>query len=85
MAWGVNLSSWNDSVDLANIEAFFHGEIPDNCFFMTTWHDDEPLEVVFWFAKMNAFHPTVEIENILILQIGGERREKELVLTYARA
>jgi hypothetical protein len=70
LAWGVECSSWDDSVDLANLEAHDFGEIPDESDVMTTWHDDEPLREVFWFAKNSAEHPTVGIENTLILHLG---------------
>jgi hypothetical protein len=70
MAWGVECSSWDDSVDLANLEQFDFGEIPDAEFVMTTWHRDEPLEDVFHFAKFAANHPTVEVENLVVLDIG---------------
>jgi hypothetical protein len=70
LAWGVECSSWDDSVDLANLEAYDFGEIPEESDVMTTWHDDEPLREVFWFAKNSAEHPTVGIENTLILHLG---------------
>src|SRR5215213_4311350 len=67
MAWGENCSSWDDSVDVANLEEFNFGEIPDDRFIMTTWHTDEPLREVFWFSKHNATHPTVEIDRTVLL------------------
>src|SRR4051812_47720858 len=51
MAWGPNCSSWDDSVDIANLEEFAYGEIPDDRFVMTTWHSNESLRDVFWFSK----------------------------------
>jgi hypothetical protein len=39
MAWGPGCSSWDDSVDMANIEQFEFKEVPKNKFVMTTWHD----------------------------------------------
>jgi len=42
-AWGFDCSSWDDSVDYANLSAFNFGEIPEDAFVMTTWHADEPL------------------------------------------
>lgn len=70
MAWGPECSSWDDSVDMANLEGFNFGEIPDESFVMTTWHDSEPLEEVFWFARYSAIHPVIELENTLILHVG---------------
>jgi hypothetical protein len=69
MAWGCDCSLWDDDVDEANGETFNWGEIPDNKFVMTTWHEDEALDEVLWFAKFAANHPNVEISNVLILHI----------------
>ena len=35
---------------------------------MTTWHEYEPLQEDFWFAKETAHHPKVKLDNILVLQ-----------------
>lgn len=85
MAWGLGCSTWDDSVDFANLAAFNYGDIPDDESVMTTWHEDEPLSEVFGFAKNSAFHPTVELCNTLILQISSESKEKELLSEYVGA
>jgi hypothetical protein len=85
MAWGINCSSWDDSVDIANIKAFEHGEIPEDSFIMTTWHEDEPMQEAFWFAKNCAIHSTVKLENTVILHISTQSRERELLDAYAGA
>jgi hypothetical protein len=77
MAWGADCSSWDTSVDEANMRRFDYGDIPDDDFIMTTWHDDEPLAEVIWFAKVAAHHSTVEIDNVLFLHIGAEDRQAE--------
>ena len=85
MAWGVECSSWDDSVDFANLELFDYGEIPDEDFVMTTWHVSEPLEEVFFFAKNCAIHSAVNIENVLILHFGTKYGESELLGKYELA
>ena len=85
MAWGVDCSSWDDSVDMANLEEFMFGEIPEDRFVMTTWHADEPLTEVFWFSKNNAYHPTVELQRTVLLHISDENQEQELLAAYAEA
>lgn len=82
MAWGNECSSWDDSVDIANLEEFNFDEIPEAKFVMTTWHEKVPLKEVFWFAKHNAFHPTVDLENTLILDISSANREKQFLVEY---
>ncbi|MBK8285098.1 MAG: hypothetical protein IPK97_09545 [Ahniella sp.] len=85
MAWGRECSSWDDSVDMANIEQFTFGEIPEDKFIMTTWHANDPLSEVFWYAKNNAFHPTVELKGTVLVHISAENRERELLVAYAEA
>jgi len=85
MAWGKNCSSWDDSVDSANLAEFNFGDIPEDKFVMTTWHEKDSLSDVFWFSKTNAFHPTVELQNTVILHISRNNRENELLAGYASA
>lgn len=75
MAWGVGCSSWDDSVDLANLEPFGFEEIPDEAFVMTTWHESETLEEVFDFSQRHV----ANIRPILVLQINGVDKERQLV------
>jgi len=83
MAWGNKCSSWDDSVDNANLEEYNFEEIPENKFVMTTWHEDEPLKEVFFFAKHNGFHSEVELENTLLLHVSNTNKEKEFKNEYA--
>ncbi len=85
MAWGHKCSSWDDSVDMANLENFDFKKVPDDKFVMTTWHEDEPLKEVFWYSKFNAFHPTKDIENALLIHISKENKESILISNYNNA
>lgn len=85
MAWGKNCSSWDDSVDMANIILFLDEKTPDDKFVMTSWHDNEPLEQVFWFAKNCAHHPTVELKETLIIHISKINKEQLLISKYQNA
>lgn len=85
MAWGVGCSSWDDSVDWANHDVTGLDDIPDDQFVMTTWHDDEPLVETFWFAGFTAHHPTVSLEEVIIIDIGPTSRETEMREAYAAA
>lgn len=46
MAWGHKCGEWDSSVDEANLTIFGYGEIPDDDYLMTTWHENEPLQVL---------------------------------------
>jgi hypothetical protein len=85
MAWGQDCSSWHDSVDHANLSAFSFGEIPEDAFVMTTWHPDEPLSEVLWFAAHAALHPSVTLERTLIVHISSEERRVELLRAFQQA
>lgn len=85
MAWGLHCSSWDDSVDMANLAEFNFGEIPEDKFIMTTWHESDRLDEVFWYAKNNAFHPVAPLASTILLHISAESREQELLAAYAAA
>jgi len=81
MARGDECSRWDDSVDYANLEAFDYGDIPDERFVMTTWHERQSLAEVFWFAAHCAYHPTIELATV-ILDIAAAPREAEIRTLY---
>ena len=96
-AWGLKCSEWDDSVDYANIEQFDHGEIPEQEFVMTTWHEDEELSEVFAFAKFLMPEQTIKklddkfgehtipYKKVLLLHIGSEQKEHQFSELYQLA
>lgn len=84
-AWGKNCSSWDDSVDFANIEQFNYEPIPPESFVLTTWHENESLEEVMFFIKHIAAHESHHLENVVLLNISSENRSAEFGLMYAKA
>jgi len=85
MAWGNKCASWDTSVDLANLEIFDFGDIPDNEFVSTTWHDDEQLSEVFWYSKNCAFHSTVDLNNTVVLHLSAASKSEQYAKDYANA
>ncbi len=85
MAWGEDCTSWDDSVDWSNIAMFDFGDIPAEEFVMTSWHDSEPLKEVFWFAKECALHPTVKLNNVLILHVGADDKHAKFETMFEKA
>ena len=85
MAWGEGCSSWDDSVDYANLEAFDYGDIPDDRFVMTTWHERQTLLDVVWQAQFACQHGTVELDESLIVHIGVHDRSEEFFGLWAAA
>lgn len=85
LAWGLDCETWHDKVDEANLAAFNFQEIPDDDFIMTTWHADEPLREVMWFAVHAACHPTISLDHTIIVHISDEERGVELLKTFRQA
>jgi hypothetical protein len=86
MAWGDDCSLWDDSVDVANLEAHNWEDIPDDRSVVTTWHEKESLSDVFWYANYSTFHPPeVPLEHLIILDITGKSRELTMKKLFARA
>ena len=85
MAWGRECSTWDDSVDWANIDRFGERPIPHDEFVVTSWHEDESLSEVFCFAKTLAKHPSVDLDQTIILDISAASRRDELLSLYDAA
>lgn len=85
MAWGVESSSWDDTVDWANHKVTGLDDIPDDLFVMTTWHECEPLAETFWYAGNVAHHPTVSLDHLAIIDIGPSEREEEMLSGFRSA
>lgn len=85
MAWGLNCSSWDDSVDWANIEQFAFEEIPAESFVLTSWHENDSLEEVMHFCKHFAVHPSVALPTTLLLQISLEAQKEKVSLLHGSA
>jgi hypothetical protein len=84
-AWGIECSSWDDSVDYANLEEFSYGDIPEDRFVMTSWHEDDTLDEVIEFVKHSPVHPTIVLTEALILDISRKDHEAEVIGAWERA
>lgn len=85
LAWGSECEAWHDAVDAANYGLFEFKSIPDERLIATTWHHDEPLSEVFWFAKKQAFHPEVELRRTVLLHVSRVPQERKFLGEYAAA
>lgn len=83
MAWGIDCQAWHDSVDWAVLEDFDFGDIPDDRFVMTTWHDKEPLAEALWFAGNCATHPDVELDTTLLVHVAAEAASARIMETFS--
>jgi hypothetical protein len=80
-AWGLSCSSWDDSVDIAEIEL---RQNTSDYEVITTWHDDEILTDVFKFAKM-VIHEDYVLSNTLIIHVSNKSNKKKLIAEYEHA
>lgn len=83
VAWGVQCEAWHDTVDWTILEKFEFEVVPDEHFIMTTWHDNEPLSEAFWFAGQCASHPTIALQETLLIDVAAAPRERELLESFA--
>ena len=87
MAWGSDCQNWHDAVDRVNIDEFAPGDIPDDKFIMTTWHEKESLENVFWFAQFCAefSYNQTKLSRTLIVHISAQDRKSEMLDLFERS
>jgi hypothetical protein len=85
LAWGRECTAWEEAVQEANQEAFDYEDIPEDSLVMTTAHEDEDVEEVFWFARHRAAHPACPLNRVLILHIAAQPRKEELEAAWADA
>ncbi len=85
LAWGTDCESWHDAIDDAYLEATNYEDVPDQQRVIATWHEDEELSEVFWFASHRAVHPAHELRDILILHIADAPRREQLEAEFRDA
>ena len=85
LAWGIDCTSWDDSVDYAFLEHYNYGEYPEDKFVMTTWHDGGSLQETIEFAKFCTKYSDVKLDDILVLDFGTQERENLVEELYSKA
>ncbi|MGE0829282.1 MAG: hypothetical protein AB7O04_08025 [Hyphomonadaceae bacterium] len=85
MAWGKNCKAWHTSIDDANLTIFNCQEVPDDDFVITTWHDNETLEEVFWFSHSCAMHPSLELAKTYIVHVSHNDLSIEMLRAFREA
>ena len=85
LAWGEDAEAWAEAVLEASQEAFNYEDIPEERLVVTTSHEDEDLEEVFWFARHRAAHPACTLNRTLVVQVGTSPRREALEAAWASA
>ena len=84
LAWGADCEAWRDAIDDAALEAHDY-DVPDESKVLSTSHEDEDLEEVFWFARHRAAHPHALLDAVLILHIAEQPARERMMAAYAQA
>jgi len=82
---GHECSSWDGSVDHANLDALDYGDVPGDKFVRTTWHDKEPLSELLWFAAHGAAHSDVPLDLLVLVDIARNADESGIMEAFAEA
>jgi hypothetical protein len=84
-AWGKDCAAWEEAVQEALQEACDYEDIPEERLVLTTSHEDEDLEEVFWFARHRAAHPACPLNRVLIVNVAVQGRKEELESAWTDA
>lgn len=82
LAWGRDAAGWSEAVDDAASEAHDYEDVADELSVMTTAHDDDEMEEVFWYAKRRAVHRALQLGTTMIIHIADEAREEDVRALY---
>ncbi len=88
LASGPDCSSWDDSVDYAMIARQPDlDETPDDEFVMTTWHNNQTLEDVFWQAQFVALlsYDDIELNQTVLVDVSRVAREHEMLALWEQS
>lgn len=85
LAWGINSSTWDDSVDMAFIGSDPEFNPPVERLVMTTWHDDETIDDVVSFALLNTSFGLHGFSDFLALMSGDNSEIESAVLAAIRS
>ncbi len=85
LAWGKECASWNEAVEDAALEAFDYEDVAPEQTVLTTAHEDDDLDEVFWFARHRASHPALRFSTAVILHLAMRGRPDELLAQFADA
>ena len=88
MAWGKDCTHWPDELRAANLAAFSATEteeVPDASLVIATAHPTENLTDLFWFARYTAMHPCHQLDEVVLIHVGPEDREREYTAAFESA
>ncbi len=84
IAWGIDATNWDTSVDYAFIASDPNYDPPDERFLMTTWHDNESISELVWFACNGTNFGLHEFRDYMFILIGEDTAIESELLTSLR-
>jgi hypothetical protein len=84
LAWGKDCAAWHEALDDAFLEATNYEDVPAERALISTWHEDDDLDEVFWFARHRAAH-AADLKQTLILHIADTPRREALEAQFRAA
>lgn len=93
LAWGKDADVWSEAVDDAAVEALdaagpatgSDDDSADERVVITTSHEDEELDELFWFARHRASHPALTLNKTLIVHVAAAPRRDALEAAWSAA
>lgn len=85
LAWGPDCEAWRESAEDAFLEATDYEDVAPERALLTTAHEDEDVEEVFWFARHRAAHPGLSLDTVLILHVAQQPDRDRLLQAYKDA
>jgi len=70
LAWGIDATDWDSSVDMAFIASDPDFNPPDERFIRTTWHDNQSIAEVLWFACNCTNFDAHDFHDYVMIMVG---------------
>ncbi|WP_157739089.1 hypothetical protein [Labrenzia sp. VG12] len=84
MAWGAGCEIFYDCVDETIRDRHDFGDIPVGAGVVTTWHENEPLSEVMWFARFAAEHSVAVLQDVVLVHLSSVDRREEFKDLFER-
>jgi hypothetical protein len=85
LAWGTDCETWREGVEDAALEAADYEDVAPEQAVLTSAHEDEELDDVFWFARHRAAHPGLGLERVVIVHVAPHADRQRMLDAYDAA
>ena len=85
LAWGPGCETWREGVEDAALEAVDYEDVEPEQSVLTSAHEDEELDDVFWFARHRAAHPGPALETVMFVHVAAHPDRQRMVEAYEAA